>query len=429
LTYYVLLLDLFDLEDECSSAERAAGGKQQRTLAPDLASYLKVLARRLDMERVDLSEWLSAADCASRTGLTVRALRVYEEFGLIAPRRSAGGWRQYGPHDLVKLNTIALLKAAGLSLAQIREVTCSSAGEPTLQQILAIQLGTWKRRRADAARGQAIAEAALGRLRADQSLSVDELCNLIRSLEMIQSQPGTAPTGRDFAWVTVDPAVLDSYAGFYRRREYGVTAIWRDGQKLFIDAPIPGSVGAVELHPTSDSEFYPTNGAGYFQYRFLRDPQGAVSSLLMRIQGIEFTCPRIDATTAEQLMAKLSERIQNQNPLPGSEVALLRLVDGIQAGNPPYEKMSSQLEQSIRLHLSLLQPLTEYLGAFQSIEFRGVGSGGWDQYDVHRERGTSRWQILLSADGKIASASLDWDRPNSAPCGDESSPPLSHRRR
>jgi DNA-binding transcriptional MerR regulator len=365
------------------------------------------------MERLDPSEFLSAADCASRTELTVRALRVYEEFGLIAPRRSAGGWRQYGPRELVKLNTIALLKTAGLSLAQIREVTCSSAGEPTLQQILAIQLGTWKRRRADAERGQAIAEAALGRLRADQSLAIDELCNLIRSLEMTQSQPSTASTGHDVSWVTVDLAVLDSYAGFYRRREYGVTKIWRDGQNLFIDAPIPGSLGAVALHPTSETEFYPTNGAGYFQYRFLRDPQGAVNALLMRVQGIEFTFPRIDATTAEHLMAKLSQRIQSQKPLPGSGAALHRLVEGIQAGNPPYEEMSSQLQQTVRRQLPLLQPLAEYLGAFRSIEFRGVGSGGWDQYDVHRERGTSRWQILLSADDKIASASLDWDRPQS----------------
>ena len=367
------------------------------------------------MESADSSEWLSAADCASRTGVTVRALRVYEEFGLIAPRRSAGGWRQYGPHDLVKLNTIALLKTAGLSLAQIREVTCSSAGEPTLQQILAIQLGTWKRRRADAERGQAIAEAALGRLRADQSLSVDELCNLTWSLEMTQSQPSTASTGHDdVAWVTVDLVVLDTYAGFYRRGEYGVTTIWRDGQKLFVDAPIPGSLGAVALHPTSETEFYPTHGAGYFQYTFLRDPQGAVRAVLMRVQGIEFTSPRIDATTAEQLLAKLSERIQSQKPLPGSQAALRRLIEGIQAGNPPYEEMSSQLEQAVRPQLALLQPLAEYLGAIRSIEFCGVGSEGWDQYDVHRERGTSRWQILLSTDGKIAAASLDWDRPKSA---------------
>jgi hypothetical protein len=43
-----------------------------------------------------------------------------------------------------------------------------------------------------------------------------------------------------------------------------------------------------------------------------------------------------------------------------------------------------------------------------------VESGGCDQYDVHCERGTSRWRIIQSTDDKIASASLDWERPNSA---------------
>jgi DNA-binding transcriptional MerR regulator len=367
------------------------------------------------MESVDPSEFLSAADCASRTGLTARALRVYEEFGLITPRRSAGGWRQYGSHDLMKLNTIALLKTAGLSLAQIGEVTCSSAGEPTLQQILAIQLETWKRRQADAERGLAIAESALNRLRADRSLSVDELCNLIRSLEMTQSKSSSASAGHDdVAWVSVDRAVLDSYAGFYRRGGYGVTTVWREDKKLFIDAPIPGSVGAVALHPTSETEFYPTHGAGYFHYTFLHDPQGAVSGFLVRVQGVEFTSSRIDAATAEQLKAKLSERIQSQKPLQGSDAALRRLVEGIQAGNPPYEEMSSQLKQLVRMQLPLFQPVAGYFGAFRSIEFRGVESGGCDQYDVHCERGTSRWRILLSADDKIASANLDWERPNSA---------------
>jgi hypothetical protein len=76
--------------------------------------------------------------------------------------------------------------------------------------------------------------------------------------------------------------------------------------------------------------------------------------------------------------------------------------------------MSSQLEQIVRLQLPLLKPLAEYLGALSSIEFRGVESGGSDQYDVHCERGASRWRIMLSADGKMASASYDWDRPNSA---------------
>jgi hypothetical protein len=77
--------------------------------------------------------------------------------------------------------------------------------------------------------------------------------------------------------------------------------------------------------------------------------------------------------------------------------------------------MSAQLEQYVRQQLPGVQLVASFLGAIQLLEFRGVGSEGWAQYDVHGEHGTSRWQILLSADGKIASAKYDWDRPKSVP--------------
>jgi DNA-binding transcriptional MerR regulator len=332
----------------------------------------------------------------------VRALRVYEECGLIAPRRSAGGWRLYGPHDLIQLNTVVLLKTAGLSLEQIREVTRGGGSEPSLQQILGAQLRTWKQKRADADRGQGIVEAALAHVREGGSLSVDELCNLIRSFEMTQSQPGAA-TGHDFAWATVEPSVLDSYAGFYQG-QHGVIRVWRDGQRLLTDAPMPGSSGAMELHALSGTEFYPTNGAGFFQFTFLPD------AVRTRVQRIESTLPRIDAATAEALKAQLAERIQGQKALPGSETALRRFIEGTEGGNPPYEEMAPQLAQIVSLQQRFLQPLAEYFGAIRSIEFRGVSAAGADQYDVHRERGTSRWQIVLSADGKIALANLEWNR-------------------
>ena len=69
------------------------------------------------------TEWLTAAECALRTGLTVRALRVYENYGLIKPGRSAAGWRRYGAQELLKLNEIGLLKVLGLTLNQIRDLT------------------------------------------------------------------------------------------------------------------------------------------------------------------------------------------------------------------------------------------------------------------------------------------------------------------
>jgi DNA-binding transcriptional MerR regulator len=65
------------------------------------------------------AKFLTIAECAFRTGLTIRALRVYEDYGLITPVRSPGGWCQYGRADRVRLNMITLLTTAGMSLAQI----------------------------------------------------------------------------------------------------------------------------------------------------------------------------------------------------------------------------------------------------------------------------------------------------------------------
>ena len=77
---------------------------------------------------------LSAAECARRSGLTVRALRVYERAGLVKPKRSAKGWRLYGPDELTRLNTIVALKGFGLSLREIRKAFGSSP--PALAQVL-----------------------------------------------------------------------------------------------------------------------------------------------------------------------------------------------------------------------------------------------------------------------------------------------------
>jgi len=82
------------------------------------------------MAKPKKSESRGAAECAQRTGLTVRALRVYERHGLIAPTRSATGWRCYGPKELARINVIVTLKAFGLTLAQIRSVLTTTSRPP-----------------------------------------------------------------------------------------------------------------------------------------------------------------------------------------------------------------------------------------------------------------------------------------------------------
>ncbi len=132
---------------------------------------------------------IGAAECARRTGLTVKALRVYERQGLITPVRSPQGWRLYGPTELARLNTIMVLKGLGLSLAQIREAL---AGTSTpLHRILQVQLDAWNARKAAADKAIALVEAALDRLQARKQLSIDELCTLIRSAETLNLQSAT----------------------------------------------------------------------------------------------------------------------------------------------------------------------------------------------------------------------------------------------
>lgn len=129
-------------------------------------------------KRVEI-EWLSPAECASRTGLTVRALRVYERRGLITPKRLINGWRRYGPAELSRLNTIVMLKEWGLTLVEIKSVINEQA--PSLLRILHIQRTSLRAQHASIARALALTEIAQSRLESNQKLSIDELCNLIKS--------------------------------------------------------------------------------------------------------------------------------------------------------------------------------------------------------------------------------------------------------
>jgi DNA-binding transcriptional MerR regulator len=127
-------------------------------------------------------ETMTAAECARRTGLTVRALRVYERAGLLKPARSAKGWRIYGSKELVRLNTIVALKGFGLTLAQVRKAF--HASPPVLEQVLDLQAKTWAARRVAAERAIGLIQSAIARLRTRADLSIDELCELMRKTEM-----------------------------------------------------------------------------------------------------------------------------------------------------------------------------------------------------------------------------------------------------
>ncbi|MFF2141537.1 MerR family transcriptional regulator [Kitasatospora sp. NPDC058190] len=61
-------------------------------------------------------------ELARRTGVTPRALRYYEEQGLLAPERRPSGYREYGERDVDTVHGIRTLLAAGLNSAVIAEI-------------------------------------------------------------------------------------------------------------------------------------------------------------------------------------------------------------------------------------------------------------------------------------------------------------------
>ena len=124
---------------------------------------------------------LTAAECAVRTGLTVKALRIYERQGLIKPLRSPNGWRRYGPAELERLNSIVILKGLGLTLSQIRSVLVENP--PSLLRILRIHAESWRAKRAIADRALTLVQTVLERLSGHQAPSLAELCELIKGLE------------------------------------------------------------------------------------------------------------------------------------------------------------------------------------------------------------------------------------------------------
>ncbi|MFY7777190.1 MAG: MerR family transcriptional regulator, partial [Elstera sp.] len=86
-----------------------------------------------------MSSSYSIAQLTAEFEITPRAIRFYEDRGLITPRRN-GNRRVYSPRDRVRLKLILRGKRLGLSLDEIREIidmydNATDAGEAQRAQL------------------------------------------------------------------------------------------------------------------------------------------------------------------------------------------------------------------------------------------------------------------------------------------------------
>lgn len=70
------------------------------------------------------------SELAELTGVSARALRHYEDRGLLAPARSGSGYRDYEESDVSRVAQIKTMIAAGLGTSTIqRYLDCARTGD------------------------------------------------------------------------------------------------------------------------------------------------------------------------------------------------------------------------------------------------------------------------------------------------------------
>lgn len=66
---------------------------------------------------------MNISDVAKKTGLTSKAIRFYEEKGVVTPPlRSENGYRSYNPHHIEELNLLRQARQVGFTLDECREL-------------------------------------------------------------------------------------------------------------------------------------------------------------------------------------------------------------------------------------------------------------------------------------------------------------------
>ncbi len=120
--------------------------------------------------------YLSPSEAAERLGISAKALRHYEQRGLINPTRTGAGWRAYAPDEMARAAQIVALRKLGLNLGQVKGVlggdaqsleAALAAHQATLEgqvRRIADDVEKVRRLRAGLARGHAPSPEELARL-------------------------------------------------------------------------------------------------------------------------------------------------------------------------------------------------------------------------------------------------------------------------
>jgi MerR family transcriptional regulator, thiopeptide resistance regulator len=124
-------------------------------------------------------------ELARETGLTVRTLHHYDQIGLLSPsRRSASGYRLYGPEDIARLQQIRSLRLLGFPLEDIRTLL----DQPNHSPLRVIQLHLSRLREQMALQQTLIErlEALAATVAANEEPQADDIARAIEVMTMTE---------------------------------------------------------------------------------------------------------------------------------------------------------------------------------------------------------------------------------------------------
>jgi DNA-binding transcriptional MerR regulator len=354
----------------------------------------------MKINRRNEEKLLAANECAARIGLSVRALRLYEQRGLIRPPRTAKGWRLYGAAEIARLHEVLALKLLGLSLSRITALLQGKAVD--LDGTLAVQHAALSQQRVRLERGLSLVAAARAALADGRSISTEELIKLAKEANM------TETTSDEIAWrryeqarprtaVRVDPTLLENYVGYYRYTAGPVFEVTAEKGRLFIRGP--GEDVAIEVLAESERTFF--RRAAPVQVTFMPGADGRANELVLHTNGHERKAERIETEEALKAAAALDDRIKNRAPHPESEAMLRHLISEYQSGRPCVDRMTPELAQVVREQFDVVCAKLAAKGTLRALQFRGVGGGGHDVYKAAFDTGALTFRIAWSEDGKI----------------------------
>jgi DNA-binding transcriptional MerR regulator len=344
--------------------------------------------------------WLSAAECASRTGLTIRALRLYEQHGLIRPRRTGNNWRLYGRPDLERLSEIVTLKSFGLPISRIAELLAGR--ETDVESILGLQHASLLKVREGADRGLALIQALQAKMEANGPPSVNDLVQIAKEITMTQM------TAESVAWKRyeqsrprtenrLDKIELDDYVGFYEMSDHTVIEIRNADHGLA--AKVTGQP-EIDIYPECRDRFF--YKAVIAQLSFDRNALGEVTSLVLHQDGFERPGRRISAAEAELREKWLRARIREKKPFPGSAEMIRKLIAEAISGKVDWSSKSDEFRLSTEAWVPGMKAWLSGLGEVRGHEFAGVNSSGWDAYHVTFDKAVLEWNFFIDKEGRLS---------------------------